>query len=150
MPRFVSNVECINITPTVKFRACDLNFLPFAVMHGEDLKSMGFLFGNNEKICYISDISRMLPESLQLIKKNGPIHILIVDALLPHSNHPTHYSLDQAVELCREIKPKSAYFIGMSSSIDHDEGNESLKELSRREGINMRLAHDGLAIDVDL
>jgi phosphoribosyl 1,2-cyclic phosphodiesterase len=146
----VSNVECVNIMPTVEFQVCALPVLPFAVMHGEDLESMGFLFGSSDKVCYISDISRMLPDSLQLIKRSGPIDVLIVDALLLSFNHPTHYSLEQAVELCKDVKPKRAFFVGMSSSMEHDEVNEYLKELSQKEGIEMQLAHDGLAIDIQL
>lgn len=148
--RFVSNVECINIQHNVCFEVCGLSVLPFGVLHGEDLQSLGFLFGSEERVCYISDISRMPEESLQILKRSGRIDILIVDALLMGREHPTHYSLEQAVDLCKELRPKQALFVGMSSGMDHDEVNEYLYQIGIEEGLNMKLAHDGLSIDVNL
>ncbi|CAN0505346.1 unnamed protein product, partial [Laminaria digitata] len=41
-----------------------LEITPFPVLHGEDYVSHGFLFGpEGNKICYISDVSRVPPES---------------------------------------------------------------------------------------
>ena len=118
-------------------------------MHGEDLESTAFLFGDKEKVCYISDISRMLPETLKVIKEN-PVHILIVDSLCLTFKHPTHYSLEQAIELCEEIKPKKAFFVGMGSQFDHDNVNEMLKKYHYSHGLDLALAHDGLMVDVSL
>lgn len=32
-------------------------------MHGEDYVCLGFLFGKNYKVAYISDVSRILPDT---------------------------------------------------------------------------------------
>lgn len=118
-------------------------------MHGEDLESTGFLIGTNEKLCYISDISRMIPASLQLIQQNGPIELLIVDALAISYRHPTHYSIEEAINLCRQIKPKKCLLIGMGSGIEYEETNNELKKYLN-EGLDIQLAHDGLNVDIDL
>mmetsp|Transcript_3128 Transcript_3128/g.4832 ORF Transcript_3128/g.4832 Transcript_3128/m.4832 type:complete len:120 (-) Transcript_3128:85-444(-) len=119
-------------------------------MHGEDLKSLGFVFGNQDKLCYISDISRMIPASLQAIKQQGEIDLLIVDALAIDYQHPTHFSLDQAIALCREIRPKRTLLVGMGSGIDHEEVNTKLKLLQSEEGIDIQLAYDGLSVNIQL
>lgn len=114
---------------------------------------MGFVFGGNgtEKVCYISDISRMLPESLALIQAQGPLELLIVDALAVGYNHPTHYSVEQAVALCRLLRPKRALLVGMGSQIEHYSTNKELQKLRDGEGgVNVQLAYDGQVCEVDL
>lgn len=118
-------------------------------MHGEDLESTGFLIGSKEKLCYISDISRMIPSSLQLIIQNGPIELLVVDALAFSFRHPTHYSVEEAINLCRQVRPKKCLLIGMGSGIEYEEANKELKKYLE-EGLDIQLAHDGLNIDIDL
>jgi phosphoribosyl 1,2-cyclic phosphodiesterase len=148
--RFVSNISWNIISPYAPFKVCNIEFKPIPVIHGEDLISMGYLFGKNTKVCYLSDISRMPNESLEYIKKNGPIDILIVDALCLTYEHPTHYSVYQAIALIEDIKPTKSYLIGMSSSIDHEETNEMLKKFKDSHNIDVQLSYDGLVIDFDL
>jgi phosphoribosyl 1,2-cyclic phosphate phosphodiesterase len=147
----VSNIDWINYSHHVPFSISSLSIIPFPVMHGEDLESSGYLIGNNKaKLCYISDISRMLPASLHLIQSQGPIDLLIVDALTTAFNHPTHYSVDQAIELCRQIRPKRCLFVGMGADIEDGEMNEILKRYLSEEGLDIQLAHDGLLVEIDL
>jgi phosphoribosyl 1,2-cyclic phosphodiesterase len=148
--RFVSNIDWINYSHFKPFSISSVSITPFPVMHGEDLESSGYLIGNEAKLCYISDISRMIPASLQLIQSQGPIDLLIVDALSAVFNHPTHYSIDQAIDLCRQIRPKRCLFVGMGSDIEHGEMNERLKKYLLEEGLDIQLAHDGLLVDIDL
>lgn len=65
---------------------------PFPVLHGEDYVSHGFLFGpTGNKICYISDVSRVPPESMEFLQEQGPIQLLVCDALTRSRKHPTHF-----------------------------------------------------------
>ena len=132
-----------------KFDAAGLEVLALPVMHGEDLVSSAFVFGVESRVVYISDISRMLPGTLERIKEK-PVDILIVDALCLTFKHPTHFSLEQAIDLCREVKPNKAYFVGMGTQFDHDEVNSYLSKRSVKENIDMQLAHDGLCIPICL
>jgi phosphoribosyl 1,2-cyclic phosphodiesterase len=77
----VRKVAAINFCTIQEYKAfdvCGLSVLPIPVMHGEDMKCMGYIFGRNERVCYLSDISRMLPETLLEIQR-GDIDLLIVD-----------------------------------------------------------------------
>eukprot|EP00980_Cylindrotheca_fusiformis_P015183 scaffold4204_cov140-Cylindrotheca_fusiformis.AAC.2 len=132
-----------------------LDIIPLPVWHGEDLISHGFAFSVPNKngaltnVVYLSDISRMVPETLEFIqKKLPPTDILIVDALLLKGRNPVHFNLDQAMEVRDQIQPKGeTYLVGMSCDAfpPHDETNEYLKKTYG----NVQLAHDGLVIDLD-
>mmetsp|Transcript_8429 Transcript_8429/g.14306 ORF Transcript_8429/g.14306 Transcript_8429/m.14306 type:complete len:114 (-) Transcript_8429:1622-1963(-) len=113
---------------------------------------MGFIFGgqNKDKVCYISDISRMLPESLALIQAQGPLELLIIDALAQGYEHPTHYSVEQAVEMCRTLRPRRALLVGMGSQIEHYSTNRELRKLLTTENLDVQLAYDGMTCQVDL
>jgi phosphoribosyl 1,2-cyclic phosphodiesterase len=123
--------------------------IPLPLVHGEDLISYGFAFslGGTMNVVYLSDISRMLPETLDYIQNQlpQPIHVLVLDSLNIESTHPVHYCLPQSLELIQQLKPLQTYLVGMScdSFGPHDERNRQLKE----EYGNVQLAHDGLVID---
>ena len=99
-------------------------------------------------VVYLSDISRMLPETEDyILNKLPPTDVLIIDSLLVERNHPVHYSLKQAIELARRLKPKKTYVVGMNCDdfLPHAEANARLQEV---EGLDIELAYDGLVIDV--
>lgn len=129
-----------------------LEVIPLPVWHGKDLVSYGFAFsitgssGKPANIVYISDISQMIPETMDYIHKMlPPTDILIVDTLLQDQPHSVHFSLDQAIELSKEIGAKQTYLVGMScdSFPPHDEMN---KKLQIRFGGKVQLAYDGQVI----
>lgn len=75
-----------------------LEVTPFPVLHGEDYVSHGFLFGpEGNKVCYISDVSRVPPESMEFLRRQGPMQLLVCDALTRSQKHPTHF---RHVRLC--------------------------------------------------
>ena len=128
--------------------------------HGDDLLSHGFAFSllpsddDNEKggkpvhVVYLSDLSKMVPETLEYIQQHlPPTDVLIIDSLLWHKDHPVHYSLDQAVKLATDhIRPTTGtYLIGMSCDnfLPHEEMNH---HLTQQYGGTIQFAHDGLPI----
>ena len=151
LTRFVSNINWITIFPFQIFQATDgFNFLPIPIKHGEDLDCMGYLFGHEHKVCYLSDISRMPENVLQIIQEFGSIDLLIIDTLNPNLPNPVHFNLLQAIELVKIIKPKKTFTIGMNSTIDHDKISQQLKLLKDNENIDIELAYDGLRIILNL
>lgn len=142
-----------------------LTIIPLPVWHGDDLISYGFAFSiptraardpeggsnavKNINVVYISDISRMVPETMDFIQKElPPTDILVVDALLWRRQHPTHYSLEQAVELRNQIQPRlQTYLVGMSCENfpPHEEMETYLKSTYG----NVTMAHDGLVIPLE-
>jgi phosphoribosyl 1,2-cyclic phosphodiesterase len=101
-------------------------------------------------VVYLSDISRMVPETLEyILTRLPPTDILIVDSLLWHDAHSVHYSLEQAVELQKQLQPRmTTYLIGMNCDdfLPHEEMNDYL---AQQYGPNVIvMAHDGLAIEL--
>ncbi|XP_058071545.1 putative hydrolase C777.06c isoform X2 [Magnolia sinica] len=134
------------------FIASGLQFVPLPVMHGEDYISLGFLFGEKSRVAYISDVTRF-PESTEyVISKTGAgqLDLLILDTLYKKGSHNTHFCFPQSLDAVKRICPKQALFIGMTHEFDHHKDNEFLVEWSRREGIPVQLAYDGLRIPIDL
>ncbi|CAK9077721.1 Putative hydrolase C777.06c [Durusdinium trenchii] len=121
----------------------------FPVWHGGTYVSLGFAFGGKLKggypLVYISDIKDVPPKTMSFLEEAAAVGIdlFMVDAL-SRSGHPTHMSLDEALELVRKLRPKRTLLVGMDSCAmgDHDEVNEELRAL-QREGLDVQLAFDG-------
>lgn len=142
------------------FIAGGLKMIPLPVMHGEDFVSNGYAFSiQSEKerdedgsrkttnVVYLSDISRMIPETEKFILNElpQPTDILIIDSLLMNDEHPVHFSLKKALEVVQKIKPTRTFIVGMNCDDfpEHDEANEMLKRLHP----HVQLAHDGLVVE---
>ncbi|KAI0501346.1 hypothetical protein KFK09_016290 [Dendrobium nobile] len=134
------------------FISSGLEFVPLPVMHGEDYVCLGFLFGKQSRIAYISDVSRFPATTEHLISKagGGQLDLLILDTLYKKGSHNTHFCLQQSLDAVNRIRPKQALFIGMTHDFDHHKDNKALAEWSNREGIPVQLAHDGMRIFCDL
>ena len=145
--RHVSSLDVNVFEPLTLFDIDGFKVIPLPVMHGEDLVSFGYAFTVGQtSVLYLSDISRMLPETLDYIQNKLPsTDILIIDALLVDRPNPVHFNLRQAIEVVEQIRPKQTYLVGMNcdSFRPHDEMNEKLRE----EYGNVQLAHDGLVIE---
>jgi len=130
----------------------DLKFTPLPVMHGEDYVSLGFLFGNKSRIAYVSDVSRFPKHTEDVISKSGggQVDLLILDTLSKKRPRTTHFYLPESLEAVKRIQPKRALFVGMTHQFEHYRDNEELAEWSKREGIEVQLAYDGLKIPINL
>ncbi|EXB39510.1 hypothetical protein L484_011427 [Morus notabilis] len=80
----------------------------------------------------------------------GQVDLLILDTLYKTGSHNVHLCLPQTLEALKRIRPKQALLIGMTHQFDHHKDNEFLAEWSKREGIQVQLAHDGLRVPIDL
>jgi len=157
--RHVASLDYQIVKAFEPFVAAGLKITPLPVMHGEDLICLGFSFSirnytsheskvvsQQTHVVYLSDISRMIPSTqAYILEKLPPTDILVVDSLLVEKRHPTHFCLTQAVEIAQELGAKQTYIVGMNCDAfkPHDEMNE---ELSKLEGVNVQLAHDGLVL----
>ena len=88
--RHVASLEVHVMEPFQAFEIYGLRIVPLPVIHGEDLISYGYAFTVGRKnILYLSDISRMLPETLDFIRtKLPPTDVLIIDSLHPDPGLP--------------------------------------------------------------
>lgn len=105
--------------------------IPIPLMHGP-MPVLGFRFG---RFAYCTDCSVIPPESFELL---GGLEVLILDALRP-TPHPTHFSLEQAVETAQRIGAGRTYFTHMAHQLKHAETNAGLPD-------GMELAYDGLRL----
>lgn len=112
----------------------NLHIVPLKVMHGH-LPIMGFRIG---RLAYITDMSEIGEE--ETAKLLGT-ETLVVNALRKEP-HPTHQSLDEALEFARKIGAKRTYLIHMS----HGAGLQKDSEAVLPE--NVHFAYDGLEIEV--
>lgn len=111
-----------------------VNILPVEVLHHK-LSVFGFRIGD---FTYITDAS-YVSES-EKPKAMGS-EILVVNALRK-SKHISHFSLDEALDLIRQLKPKKAFITHLSHFIGlHQDIQEILPE-------NVFLAYDGLKVKI--
>ena len=89
-----------------------IEVMPFIQAHG-GINSLGFRFGN---VAYSSDISDVPQESLIHLQN---LDCWIVDAL-QYREHPSHFSLDQALHWIGKMKPKRAVLTHMHTPLDYD------------------------------
>lgn len=115
-----------------RFRDCRITPLP--VWHGR-LMVYGFRIND---LSYITDANYIPDETLKLI--NGS-KLLVINGLRWSPEHPTHFTIPQAVEVAQGLKVPQTYLIHMSSHVKHAEVEEKLPD-------NIRLAYDQLFIDL--
>lgn len=70
----------------------------------------------------------------------------------PHAINASNSSVEDSVELAGQLKARRTFLVGLGSGIEYDETNAFLASLeNERAGTpHVRLAYDGLAVDVDL
>lgn len=115
------------------FRVGEATIVPIPLMHGP-MPVLGFRFG---RFAYCTDCSSIPEASFGLLEG---IEVLILDALRTEP-HPTHLSVDQAVELSRRIGARRTYFTHMAHQLGHAATNEKLPRRTE-------LAYDGLRISI--
>jgi hypothetical protein len=54
--RHVAKLDFRVIEPWQQLNICGVPMVPIPVKHGEDMVNLGFVIGENKKICYISDV----------------------------------------------------------------------------------------------
>lgn len=60
-------------------------------------------------------------------------------------------SIEQAVDLAGELEAQKTFLVGLGGDIEYHETNAMLESQEKELGApNVRLAHDGLAVDIDL
>ncbi len=108
-----------------------LAFEPLRLNHGRGT-TYGFRF---DSCAYLTDHSDIPEESVARLKG---LDVLFLDALR-HKPHPTHTTVDQAVEWVDRLRPRRAFFTHMSHDVMHSRTEEILPH-------NVRLAYDGMEI----
>ena len=116
-----------------RFTFENIEITPIPLYHGK-LPVMGFRIDN---FAYCTDVSRIPKSSYERLEN---LDVLVLGALRD-SPHPTHFTLNEAVEEARRIAARQTYFVHMSHELSH-------KEMVSRLPGNMKPAFDGLKISL--
>jgi phosphoribosyl 1,2-cyclic phosphate phosphodiesterase len=108
---------------------------PVFLRHGKGV-TYGFRVG---RAAYLTDHSVIPEESKAQLQG---LDVLFVDALRRRP-HPTHTTLEDAVRVVEELQPRRAFFTHMCHDLGHAATEQELPA-------HIRLAYDGLEIEVDL
>jgi phosphoribosyl 1,2-cyclic phosphate phosphodiesterase len=124
---------------TGPFELLDTVWTPVPAEHG-DMPVFGFRVG---RFGYLTDFSRLPDESKPLL---AGLDDLLLDALrdIPH---PMHQTVQQALELISELRPRRAWFTHIAHDLPHAETNQ---RLAHQGFSNVQLAYDGLRFEVRL
>lgn len=114
------------------FEVLGTRITPVRLLHGPRFEVLGFRLGN---VAYCTDVSHIPDESLSRL---AGLDVLVLDALRRRP-HVTHLSLDQAMEIVKQLRPKRAIFTHISHDLGHA---ETCAELPA----GMELGYDGLRI----
>ncbi len=104
------------------------------LFHGE-MPVLGFRFG---PFAYCTDCSHIPDASLARLED---LDVLVLDGLRRRP-HPTHFNLEQAVEMAHRIRARRTLFTHIAHELGHAETNAELPE-------GMALAFDGQRIDLE-
>jgi phosphoribosyl 1,2-cyclic phosphate phosphodiesterase len=107
--------------------------LPFLQDHG-DIPSLGFRFGG---LAYSADLKTLPEESVSAL---AGLDLWIVDALR-YAPHPTHFSVEEALDWITRIKPKRAILTNLHSDLDYERLRAELPA-------NVEPAYDGMAFSL--
>jgi phosphoribosyl 1,2-cyclic phosphate phosphodiesterase len=113
------------------FEIAGRTWTPVPLLHGE-MPVLGFRVG---RIAYCTDVSN-IPESSYALLED--LDVLVLDAL-QKKRHTTHFSLEQAMEAARRIRPRQTWFTHIAHGLGHAATNAELPA-------DMQLAHDGLIV----
>ena len=108
-----------------------LSIKSIPVQHGS-IKSQSFIINN--KCAYISDVNKIFNKDLKSFMN---LKYIVIDCLRI-KKHPSHYNLNEVIELTKIIKPKKTILTNLHSDLDY---SHLLKILPK----NIIPAYDGMS-----
>ena len=91
----------------------------------------------NRKLAYASDVDFIFKESFSLLKN---LDFLVIDCLR-YSKHPSHFNLDEVLELVKMISPKNTILTNMHNELDY-------KKLKKVLPKNVKPGYDGMCLNL--
>jgi phosphoribosyl 1,2-cyclic phosphate phosphodiesterase len=122
----------LNPIGTDPFDVLGATVQPLRLQHGPRFQVLGFRVG---KVAYCTDVSAIPGETWPRL---AGLETLILGALR-RRRHPTHFSLDEAVEAARRVGASQTYFTHLSHELDYEATNATLPP-------EIQLAYDGLRV----
>jgi phosphoribosyl 1,2-cyclic phosphate phosphodiesterase len=119
---------------SLPFIAAGIKIIPIPVLHGQ-IAIFGYRVGD---FAYVTDCSSIPPDSLELLKN---LKLLIL-GVLRFRPHPTHFNLDQGLEIIQYLKPELCLLTHLAHDFKHQEVNQRLPQ-------GVELAYDGQRIEIN-
>jgi len=133
IPHFLTHV----LEPGAAVELFGARWTPLRLLHGR-LPILGFRVDwQGHSLAYCTDVSAFPPETYPLLQD---LDVLVIDGLR-YRHHPTHFTIDQAMEQIDHIQPRQAYLTHIAHEVCH-------AELEPRLPAGVRLAYDGLCVQV--
>jgi phosphoribosyl 1,2-cyclic phosphate phosphodiesterase len=110
-----------------------LDVQPIPLWHGRR-PILGFRFG---RFAYLTDCNRLDDQAWPLLEG---LDVVVLDALRVRP-HPTHFSLDEAIDTARRIGARDTWFTHMCHDLGHEATCARLPD-------GMSLAYDGLVLEI--
>tara|TARA_B100001564_G_C20658757_1_gene680529 strand:+ start:1436 stop:2197 length:762 start_codon:yes stop_codon:yes gene_type:complete len=124
----------INLFSNKEFYVNDIRIIPIEAMHYK-LTVFGFRINN---FVYLTDVSEISKKEKQ---KLFNADLIVLDALRKEK-HISHFSLEEALSLLKEVKPKQAVLTHISHYMGlHDEVNKELPD-------NIKLGFDNQVLNL--
>ena len=111
-----------------------LNILSIPVGHGK-IKSLAFII--NSKLAYAPDINLIYKKDLHYFRN---LKYFIIDCLR-FKKHPSHFNLDDVLNLNKILKPKKMILTNLHSDLDY-------QKLSKIVPKNFIVGYDGLSVNI--
>ena len=112
----------------------NIEILPFEQNHG-DVTSLGFRIGD---LAYSPDVVGLPDESFEALQG---VDVWIVDALR-YTPHPSHFSLEQALEAIERVGPRQAILTHMHIDLDYETVRSQVPD-------GVEPAYDGMIFSFD-
>jgi phosphoribosyl 1,2-cyclic phosphate phosphodiesterase len=109
--------------------------LPLPVPHGH-VQAYGFRVGS---LGYITDAKSLPRRTLDAL---GGVRTLVLNALWYGEPHPTHFTVEEAVEAARMVGAERTFLTHLSHRVGH-------RELEERLPPGIHPAYDGLVLEID-
>lgn len=127
-------LRLVTIRPGQPVEAAGFRVLPLAVPHGHETV-LGFRIGD---LGYITDAKRLPDETLEALRG---VRVLVLNALWSGRPHPTHFTVEEAVDVAREIGAERTFLTHLSHRERHAELLDELPD-------GIEPAYDGLVVPV--
>ena len=108
-----------------------ISIKPIKIKHGS-IDCMSYII--NDKCAYASDISKIYDNDLKFFYN---MDYLVVDCLR-YESHPSHFNLENVLDLIKIIKPKKTFLTNLNYEMDYKKLNKILPK-------NVKPAYDGLS-----
>ncbi|WP_284758343.1 MBL fold metallo-hydrolase [Agrobacterium sp. fls2-241-TYG-188a] len=105
-------IEDLDTPITITGEGGAISFAPHMQQHG-DTHSLGFRIGS---VAYCTDVSDFPADSV--LKLSG-LDVMVIDTL-QYRYHPSHLSMEQALEWIGKLRPRRAILTHMHTPLDYD------------------------------